>query len=105
MSVYEPAVMTRQLGDRRVRMRLEVVGSLWGALDLEEPARVVNISDTGVLVAARFAPPVDSLQALRLRIDGREVLIDARVRHARQVLGPGGGPEFLIGLELINGIA
>ena len=93
-----------QLGDRRVRIRLEVVGSLWGALDTEEPARVVNISDTGVLVAARFAPPIDSLQAIRLRVDGRDVLFDARVRHSRQVIGPGGTPEYLIGLELVNGM-
>jgi hypothetical protein len=94
--------MTRQLGDRRSRIRLEVVGTLWGALDFEDVARVVNISDTGVLIATRSAPPLDSIQAIRLRIEGREVTVTARVRHFRQAAGPGGSPEFLVGLEIVG---
>jgi hypothetical protein len=94
--------MTRQLGDRRSRLRLEVVGSLWGALDFEDVARVVNISDTGLLIAARSAPPLDSVQAIRLRRDGHEVTVVARVRHFRQTTGPAGSPEYLVGLELVG---
>jgi hypothetical protein len=94
--------MTRQLGDRRSRIRLEVVGNLWGALDIEDVARVVNISDTGVLIAMRSAPPPDSVQAIRLRLEGREVTVTARVRHCRQVAGPGGSPEYLVGLEIVG---
>jgi hypothetical protein len=40
------------LGDRRSRVRLEVVGALWATLELTEPARVVNISREGVLISS-----------------------------------------------------
>ena len=40
------------LGDRRSRVRLEVVGALWATLELTEPARVVNISREGALITS-----------------------------------------------------
>jgi hypothetical protein len=97
--------MTRQLGDRRARIRLEVVGSLWGALDFEDTARVVNVSDTGLLIAARTPPLLDAVHPIRLLQDGQEVTVMARVRHFRQAPGPGGSSEYLVGLEVLNGSA
>src|SRR5437870_2075071 len=41
--------LMRPLGDRRARVRFEVVGSFWGTVDLAEPARVININRTGAL--------------------------------------------------------
>lgn len=94
--------MTSQLGDRRSRIRLEVVGSLWGALDVEDIARVVNVSDTGALIATRTPMPLESMQAVRIRLEGREVAVDARVRHCREAIGPGGVLEYLVGLEIVS---
>lgn len=92
----------KPLGDRREHVRLDVVGTLWGDLEIDAVARLVNISDTGVLIAAAGAPPVNSVQPLWLRIDEREVRVDARVRHARRVLTDDGREEHLIGLEFVS---
>ena len=52
------------LGDRRSRVRLEVVGALWATLELTEPARVVNISRDGALITSPVAMPPESVQPL-----------------------------------------
>lgn len=90
-----------QLGDRRAAPRLEVVGSLWASLELSEAARVLNASDTGALIASRTPVVVDAVQSLRLRLDGREVNVTARVRHIRQATAVNGDPEYLIGVEFM----
>jgi len=91
-----------QLGDRRTSIRLEVVGTLWGAFELTDKARVLNISDTGALVAAPVAPALGSLQPVQLKIGGKEVTVDAHVRHLKQRAGQGGVAEYLIGLEFVS---
>jgi hypothetical protein len=92
----------RPLGDRRAHVRLEVVGTLWGTLEITEPAAVVNISDSGVLVATRVAPAVHALQPIDLRIGGEELRLDARVRHFQPRQGADGQPEYLVGLEFVR---
>ena len=52
------------LGDRRSRVRLEVVGALWATLELTEPARVVNISRDGALITSPVPMPPESVQPL-----------------------------------------
>ena len=86
------------LGDRRRRVRHEVVGALWGTLEIQEHANVVNISDRGALLAAPSPRDVDSLQALELNLAGHPVHVEARVRHVRQ----GIGGEHLVGLEFLS---
>jgi hypothetical protein len=76
------------LGDRRARVRLEVVGALWATLELSEPARVVNISRDGALITSPVAMPPDSIQPLHLKLHGHDITVDARVRHVRRVSGP-----------------
>ena len=52
------------LGDRRSRVRLEVVGALWATLELTEPARVINISRDGALITSPVPMPPESVQPL-----------------------------------------
>ena len=61
------------LGDRRSRVRLEVVGALWATLELTEPARVVNISRDGALITSPVPMPPESVQPLHLKLEGRDV--------------------------------
>jgi len=91
-----------QLGDRRTSPRLEVVGSLWASLELSEAARVLNASDSGALIASRTPVAVDAVQALRLRLDGRDVAVTARVKHLRQAIALNGESEYLIGVEFVR---
>jgi len=79
------------------------VGALWGALDLERQAQLVNISRTGALIMSAIPAALDSLQSLRVTIEGHEVKLDARVRHQQRLADPGGGePRYRIGLEFLE---
>ncbi len=83
--------------DRRSHERFDVVGTLWGVLELPEPARLMNISIAGALIDAPVGPVTDSLQSLRITIDGECVCVDARVRHVR----PAAPGRFFVGLEFV----
>jgi hypothetical protein len=92
----------KTLGDRRAEVRLEVLGSLYGTLDLDEQTKVVNISGGGALVTATQPVTVDSTQVVRLTLDGQQLSLEARVRHATRVEGRGEEPQYQIGLEFLK---
>lgn len=81
--------------DRRTYERYDVLGALWGVLEMPEVARVLNVSTTGLLIETALNPVLHSVHAVRLTLDGEPVQIDAVVRHSR----PGPGGTQLIGLE------
>jgi hypothetical protein len=89
-------------GDRRSRVRLDVVGTLWATLDLAEPIRLVNISRDGALITSSVPMPPESVQPLQLRLEGRDVTVDARVRHVRRVSGPDQPAQYLVGVEFLS---
>ena len=92
----------RPLGDRRRRIRLEVVGSLWGTLEVERQATLMNISRSGALILSPVAAAVDSTQSVKLTIEGHEIKLAARVRHLHRVTPSSGAPEYRIGLEFLE---
>jgi hypothetical protein len=93
----------RPLGDRRRRIRLEVVGALWGALEVDRQAQLLNISRSGALIMSPVPAAVDSMQSVKLTVEGHEVKLDARVRHIQR-LGNSheGDPQYRIGLEFLE---
>ena len=91
----------RPTGDRRRRIRLEVVGSLWGALEIDREAHLVNISRTGALIVSPVPAAVDSMQSVKLTIQGHEVKLAARVCHMRRI-DEAAGPRYRIGLEFLE---
>src|SRR4026209_45185 len=90
------------LGDRRARVRLEVVGALWATLELTEPARVVNISKDGALLTSAVAMPPEPVQPLHWKLEGHETPVVARVRHVRRVSGPDEPIRYLVGVEFLS---
>jgi len=92
----------RPLGDRRRRIRLEVVGSLWGTLEIERQAQLVNISRTGALIMSPIPAAVDSTQSVKLTVEGHEVRLDARVRHLQRLTDSLGEAVYRIGLEFLE---
>jgi hypothetical protein len=92
----------KPLGDRRSRIRLEVVGLLWGTLEVTTAARIVNISTTGALVASVVPAAVDSTQKMKLTIGGHDIRVEARVRHLQHVDTDEHGPQYRIGLEFLR---
>jgi len=90
------------LGDRRARVRLEVVGALWATLELAEPARVVNISRDGALITSPVPMTPETVQPLHLKVQGHDVTVDARVRHVRRVSGANEPIRYLVGVEFLS---
>ena len=91
------------LGDRRRRIRLEIVGSLWGTFEIERQALLLNISRTGALIVSPVAVAVDSTQSLKITVEGHEVKVSARVRHLQRLGDPvEGEPTYRIGLEFLE---
>jgi c-di-GMP-binding flagellar brake protein YcgR len=91
----------RPLGDRRSHLRLEVVGSLWGTLEIDRLASMVNISRSGALVVSWLSAPVNSVQTIKLVLGEREFRIQARVRHVRPA-GDEQEPLYQLGLEFLH---
>jgi len=90
------------VSDRRSEPRYDVIGALWGVLELHEQARLRNVSATGVLLDSPVPMALDSAQTIRLEVDGQSVTVDARVRHVRQQNYDSTGARHAIGLELIE---
>ena len=88
------------MSDRRSHPRFDVIGMLWGVLELREEARLRNVSATGVLLDSPVAMAVDSSQTIRLMVDGEDVSVETRVRHVRPERA-GTTPRYVIGLEFI----
>jgi len=87
------------LGDRRIRVRLEVVGALRGTLELKATARVLNISQTGALIQSPLAVPIDSTQIVHFSVDGEDVPVEALVRHVRRAETT---DHYLVGVEFMS---
>jgi hypothetical protein len=86
----------RASGDRRAHERFDVVGALWGVLELPQTARIHNVSSTGMLIDASAPAVLDSMQTIRVLVDGEMVSVDTRVRHVQPEPD---GRRYLIGLE------
>lgn len=93
--------MKSPVSDRRTQVRFDVVGALWGQLELEEQTRIRDVSTTGVLIDSSVPAALDSDQTVRVIIDGQPVSVGARVRHVRSEEAIG-GPRYLIGLEFVS---
>jgi len=92
------------LGDRRARVRFEVLGTLRGTLELPETAELINISAHGALVESRARVALGSFQALRLSVDGQLASVTARVSRLEPVGGdpePGQPPKYKIALDFV----
>jgi len=92
----------KPMADRRHGERFDVVGALWGQLELTESAQIRNVSTTGALIDSPLPAALDSSQPLRLVVDGHEVKVDAYVRHVQRIGVERGAPRYLIGLEFAS---
>lgn len=90
--------MTTPKTDRRTTERFDVLGSLWGVLEIPETAAVINSSDTGMLVESTACPVLDSVQVARLDVDGAPTTVQSAVRHVRPIERG----KYLVGLEFVK---
>lgn len=93
----------KSIGDRRTAVRLEILGALWGTLQLAESARVINIGAGGAMIMSPSAMPLDTTAPVKLTLGGEQLTLQARVKHLRHVAASAEEPaHYLIGLELLG---
>lgn len=93
--------MRRRLGDRRGRPRFDIVGDLWGSLDVLVQLPLRNVGPGGALIHSHLSLPPDSVHKLTLKVEGQDFTTSAKVRHVNTVTGPDGERGFLIGVEFL----
>jgi hypothetical protein len=86
------------LGDRRIRIRFEVVGSLHGTLELAEPPRVLNLSAGGALIRTPLLLSVGSLHTIFLNVNGRTSRITGQVRRVTRIEAES---AYSVGVEFV----
>jgi hypothetical protein len=89
------------MSDRRQDIRYDVVGALWGQLELHEEARLRNVSVSGALLECPMAAALDSTQTVQVSVEGEPVAVEARVRHVTPLTADRPS-AFLIGLEFVS---
>jgi hypothetical protein len=99
----QPANQTpqRRLGDRRQRPRFEIVGQLWGSLELVEPLAVVDLSPGGALLEGPAELPVESVHRLRVEHAAETADVQVRVAHARAIDTVSGSGLHRTGVEFL----
>lgn len=91
----------RSAGDRRERIRFEVFGPFWGTFDVGEPVRVLDLTATGALIEAQQPLAVESIQTVKLMIDGQPTVAEAQVKHIRSA-ARGSADRYLVGVEFLG---
>src|SRR5262245_31940722 len=95
--------MNRKSGDRRQKPRFEIIGDLWGSLDVTATLTLINLGFGGALLLSPIRFPTESVHVMLATAEGETHTITARIRHC--VMGAsreGVGPGFLIGVEVLN---
>src|SRR5512132_2338566 len=90
-----------RLGDRRAELRFEIIGQLWGSLEVTEQLPLRNVGRGGALIEARVPLSADAVHNVRLMLGDQANDVQARVRHVTPVR-EGAGERYLIGLEFVN---
>ena len=91
-----------RLADRRIAVRFEIVGELWGSVQALEPLHVHNLAPEGALVESLVPLPVGSVQPVRLVQGMHATEVRAAVRHLAPVDLQGGEKRYRVGLEFLN---
>jgi hypothetical protein len=90
-----------RLGDRRADLRFEIIGQLWGSLEMTERLPLRNLGQGGALVESRLPLAADTVYGLRLVLDDQGSDVQVRVRHLTPIR-EGGQESFLVGLEFVD---
>lgn len=88
-------------GDRRASPRFEIVGGLWGTLEMVVALTVLNISQGGVLVSCPVQLDRDSVHRLTMRRGDLQTAVDVKVRHTHETADDN-GKGYVMGCEFMS---
>jgi hypothetical protein len=91
----------RRLGDRRLRPRFEIVGELWGTLEVALEVVMKNVGIGGALFESHIPLAAQSIHRLIWKADERETAVQVRVCHVRPIASAA-GERYLIGIEFLS---
>lgn len=95
--------MRRRGGDRRAKARFEIVGDLWGRIDMSAPMLVQDICRDGALLDSPSLLPTGSIHWVTVLAGGERHRIQIRVRHSRLATEVAARPpRYAIGVEFLN---
>ena len=83
-------------------MRLEVVGALWGTLEVHKQARVRDMNQDGALLEYPVPVVPDTVHAVTFAHNGQRVSLDVRVRHVQAGRAADGTTVYLAGVEFLS---
>jgi hypothetical protein len=84
--------------DRRSHERYDVIGSLWGLLELPASATIVNVSRGGLLIESAVCVAPNAVHPIDMLVDGEPARVNAVVRHCHGCNSGG----YRIGLEFVD---
>jgi hypothetical protein len=97
----ESVTMKPRIGDRRSKPRFEIVGDLWGSVDVSTSLSVLNLGRGGALLDSPVPFVLESVHSVVALTDEESHKVTLRVRHStgdeRQ-----GRRRFLIGVEFLD---
>jgi hypothetical protein len=93
--------MKRRIGDRRSKPRFEIVGDLWGSVDVSTSLTLRNLGRGGALLESSVPLAVESVHSVMALADGQSLPLQMRVRHTTPAPASGEG-RYLLGVEFLN---
>jgi hypothetical protein len=93
--------MKRRIGDRRTKPRFEIVGDLWGSVDVSASLAVVNLGRGGALLESPLPFEPESVHSVVAVTADESHRVTVRVKHST-----GGDHEgnrrYLVGVEFVD---
>jgi len=93
--------MQRRIGDRRGKPRFEIVGELWGSVDVSASLSVVNLGRGGALLESTTPLVPESVHAVLVVTDDESHQVTLRVRHTTPD-EQSGRRRYLTGVEFVD---
>jgi hypothetical protein len=93
--------MKRRIGDRRTKPRFEVVGDLWGSVDVNASLTVVNLGRGGALLESPVPFVPESVHSVVAVTHEESHKVTVRVRHNTGD-DQQGARRYLVGVEFVD---
>ena len=93
--------MRRKIGDRRRGPRFDLVGELWGSLDVSSSLAIVNLAPGGALLQSTVPLPAGSIHSVLAVTPEESYEVTVRVRHSLKGVDQGHA-SYLIGVEFVD---
>jgi PilZ domain len=93
--------MKRRIGDRRGKPRFEIVGDLWGSVDVSASLVVVNLGRGGALLESGVPLVPGSVHTVSVVAEDESHKVTLRVRHSMPDEQTG-RRRYLTGVEFVD---